>query len=70
MPGITSDTNTGPCRVEEATAEEGRQLFDRAARDALGISGDEFLTRYDGGVYEDTDDPAVAGIAMLIPFAR
>lgn len=70
MHGRPSNTNTDPCGVEEASPEEGRAIFDRAARDALGISGDEFLTRYDSGAYSDTDDPAVAGVAMLIPFAR
>ncbi|MCC5574442.1 hypothetical protein IMZ11_02150 [Microtetraspora sp. AC03309] len=68
MSGTASNTN--PCDVIEATPEEGRSLFDKASKDALGISGEEFLSRYDGGLYDDTDDPAVAGVAMLIPFAR
>lgn len=63
-------SNANPCDVVEATPEEGRALFDRAAKNALGISGDEFLARYDQGQYSDTDDPAVAGVATLIPFAR
>lgn len=68
MPNVTSNAN--PCDVVEATPEEGRELFDRAARKALGISGDEFLARYDRGMFDDTDDPAVAGVTTLIPFAR
>jgi hypothetical protein len=56
--------------VVEATPEEGRAMLDRAAREVLNISGEEFLTRYDAGEYEDSDDPAVTRVAMLIPFAR
>lgn len=54
----------------EATREEGRAMLDRAAREALNISGDEFLTKWDEGDYEETDDPSVTRVAMLIPFAR
>jgi hypothetical protein len=68
MAGTTS--NADPCGVDEATEKEGREIFDRAARESLGISGEEFLARYDRGFYDDSDDPAVAGVAMLIPFAR
>lgn len=56
--------------VVEASREEGKAMFDRAAREALEISGDEFLAKWDAGEYEDIDDPAVTRVAMLIPFAR
>lgn len=56
--------------VTEATPDEGRALLDRAARDVLGISGDEFLAKWDAGDYEGMDDPAITRVAMLIPFAR
>ena len=56
--------------VVEVTREEGRAMLDRAARAALNISGDEFLSRWDAGDYEHSDDPAVTEVAMLIPFAR
>jgi hypothetical protein len=36
----------------------------------LNISGDEFLSRWDAGEYEDAEDPSVTRVAMLIPFAR
>jgi hypothetical protein len=45
-------------------------MLDRAARDALNISADEFLAKRDAGEYEDADDPAITRVAMLIPFAR
>jgi hypothetical protein len=56
--------------VVEATREEGQAMLDRAAREVLGISGDEFLAKWDAGEYEDSDDPAITRVAMLIPFAR
>lgn len=56
--------------AEELSREEGREMFDRASRDALGISGTEFLGRWDAGGFDDTGDPAVTRVAMLIPFAR
>jgi hypothetical protein len=37
----------------------------------LGISGDEFLARWDRGEYEQEEERmAVTKVAMLIPFAR
>jgi hypothetical protein len=56
--------------VVEATPEEGRAMLDRAAREALNMSGEEFLARWDAKEFEDNDDPAITRVAMLIPFAR
>jgi hypothetical protein len=57
--------------VREVSADEGRALFDKTARKLLGISGDEFLARWDRGDYEDEHEQiAVTKVAMLIPFAR
>jgi hypothetical protein len=35
-----------------------RQFFDEQARELLGISGDEFLSRLDAGKYADIPDDA------------
>jgi hypothetical protein len=56
--------------VVEATCEEGRAMLDRAAREVLNITGEDFLARWDAGDYENSDDPALTRVAMLIPFAR
>jgi hypothetical protein len=54
--------------------EEGRAFFDEQARAQLGISGEEFLRRWDAGEFAATvDDPehaALRRLAALIPFAR
>ena len=56
--------------VREATREEGIALFDKRARKLFGISGEEWLRRWDAGDYRDSDDSNVVTLAMLIPFAR
>jgi hypothetical protein len=44
--------------IQDLTDEEGRALFDNAARFYLGISGEEFIERWDSGYYdEDPDRP-------------
>jgi hypothetical protein len=54
--------------------EEGRELFDREAQRLFGISGDEFLRRWDSGEYgpiPDTPEGRKLGrMYGLIPFAR
>lgn len=60
--------------VHIATAQEGDELFDFQTRKELGISGEEFLLRWDAGEYRHLEDPKVERkvqrLAMLIPFAR
>lgn len=65
-----ADERVGGARF--VTPEEGRELFDRQARRRMGISGDEFLHRYEGGEYDDVDctDSGVMAMLMLLPFAR
>lgn len=53
------------------TPEEGMRMFDEEARRRLGISGEEFLRRWDAGEYlpEPDDHPGVMGLWLLMPFA-
>jgi hypothetical protein len=68
---MTTQTSGGVVpEVRELSADESRILFDKTARKLLGVSGSEFLARWDRGEYEQSDDMAVTKIAMLIPFAR
>jgi len=54
--------------------DEARQQFDRQAQRLKGISGDEFLRRYDAGEFNDLQDDrqqrAVMKLAMLTDLDR
>jgi hypothetical protein len=54
--------------------DEAREQFDRQARRLLGISGDEFLRRYDAGEYsrplDDREGNAVMKLRMLTDLVR
>jgi hypothetical protein len=55
--------------VREVTFEEGLAMLDRRARRRLGISGAEFLRRWDTGQYvADPEQAGVIEVAMLLPF--
>ena len=60
--------------VIEVTDEEGRRMFDEAAQEWLGITGEEFLRRYDAGEYADLveseDIRRIVDLYLMIPFAR
>lgn len=60
--------------VDLLTPEEARAFFDRRARELLGISGEEFLRRWDAGEYRPVPDDAegrkVGELVMMMPFAR
>lgn len=60
--------------IEFVTPEEARVLFDREAQRTLGISGEEFLRRWDSGEYQpvpdDTEGRKIARMSMIISFAR
>jgi hypothetical protein len=60
--------------VHIVTRAEGIALFDHWARRELGISGDEFLRRWDEGEYWPVPDTVegrkIGRLAMMIPFAR
>lgn len=58
-------------RVRKMTPMQARRLFDHHARRMLGISGREFLRRWDAGEYaDDPDRPGVMHVAMLRHLAR
>lgn len=60
--------------VVELSDEEARAHFDRQARHLVGLSGEEFLRRYDRGDYagseEDDFGRAVIHLEFVIPFGR
>lgn len=60
--------------VHIVTREEGIALFDQQARKTLGLSGDEFLRRWDAGEFQPIPDTPegwkIGRLVMTIPFAR
>jgi hypothetical protein len=56
--------------IVELSEEEGRALFDEQARKYMGMSGDEFLRKWDAGEIEDPDRSEVWTVVFLIPFVR
>lgn len=71
-------TTAKPSETETAIRwlddDEAREEFDAQARKWLGLSGDEFLRRWDAGEYagvaDDIGHPYVMSMAMLIPLVR
>jgi hypothetical protein len=57
-------------KVHELTRDEGLAVFEKAARHYLGISGEEFLRRWDAGEFADDDRPEVVSVWMMLPLAR
>jgi hypothetical protein len=56
------------------TPEEGQAWFDKLIPEMLGISGEEFLRRYDAGEYanilDDSEHWSLIEAEMMIPLAR
>lgn len=52
--------------------QEAFELLDKQARARLGMSGQEFIERWDAGEWDDAEpeDPAVLKLAMLLPLVR
>ncbi|WP_454791692.1 hypothetical protein [Mycolicibacterium lutetiense] len=64
------DTANGVVTMSESEYDD---LFDRIARTNMGISGTEFLARWDAGEFEGIDWDSIEGlraVAMALPLAR
>jgi cell division protein FtsB len=60
--------------IHWVSEDESRAMFDERARELLGMSGDEFLRRYDAGEYDgiadDPDHPEIMRLVALVPLGR
>lgn len=74
--GVGEETTTSTSFTDTATVwlmtdEQARGALNAAAKRYLGISGKEFLKRWDAGEYPCPDDvPGVMAVASLIPLVR
>ena len=60
-------------QVRELTEAEADTLFDGVCRREMGISGVEFLHRWDAGEYVDVDVDSVPGlvdVVIALPLVR
>jgi len=60
---VRSNGRNGGDRIRELSREQILQLIDERARFLLGISGEEFMRRYEAGELEDA--PAEAPVSVL-----
>ncbi len=60
--------------IQWLTDEEANAMFDREARQVMGMSGEEFLRRYDAGEFDDMPDDSEHldywDLVLSIPFGR
>lgn len=56
--------------IQELDQHEGFVLLDGQTRKHLGIGAEEFLAKWDAGELDDSDDPDIVRISLLIPFGR
>ena|SRR6266853_326585 len=55
----------------DLTEEEAAALFDREARRYLGMSGQEFITAWESGKFDENPDQSdVMYVAMLLPLVQ
>ena len=65
--------NSTSVEVSELTPEAAAAAFDRIARTALDLSGEEFLAALDQGKFEDVDPdahPGLLDVLMALPLVR
>lgn len=64
------DREVGLPPIHEATQEEWTAMFDARAREWLGMSGDEFIRRWEAGEIEDPDRTDIMMLVFMIPGTR
>ncbi len=73
-PPSTGDDGFEMPPLVELSGEEARAFFELEARRLVGLSGEEFLRRYDRGDYagieEDEFGRRVVELEFVIPFGR
>lgn len=61
-------------QIHYPSKQEAQRFFDAEAMNTLGISGNEFLRRWEAGEWQpvpnDTEGRKIARLSMKIPFAR
>ena len=66
-------SSSASVEVSELTPEEAAAAFDRIARTALNLSGEDFLAALDQGKFDDVEPdahPGLLDVLMALPLAR
>jgi hypothetical protein len=58
------------CGTEEISLEQGREMLDKAAREHLNMTGEQFIAAWDEDRIPDPDSLPVQQVANLLSFAR
>ncbi len=56
--------------THELTPEEARAIFEKVANEYLGISGQEFIRRWDAGEFDGDERYEVQRVSFLLPLAH
>ena len=56
--------------IHEVSPEEGWEILDRQARERLGMSGEEFIRKWEANEFEDPDQSDIIFLSFMIPFTR
>ena len=64
--GRMKDRTAYDVEVDQMSEQAAGEVFDGIARRELGISGSEFLQRWDAGEYQETDRDDVDGLSEVI----
>ena len=71
---VQHDASVEDPEVVYVRPEEGRRMFDELARKWTGLSGEEFIRRWEAGKYADLveseDNRHIVELVLMIPFAR
>ena len=68
---MTVTANPGSLQNGSLTRDQAKEEFDRQAQQRLGISGAEFLRKWDAGEYTDPDSsPDMMSIAMRVQSSK
>lgn len=55
-------------KVNVATTEQARSVFDSRVKSSLGITATTFIKNYRAGKYDREDDCRIKSLLMLLPF--
>jgi hypothetical protein len=53
--------------IRDVSADEAGEIFDRQARKYLGMTGEEFLRKWDAGEIHDPDQAHIVRQVLMIP---